>query len=360
MTCPRVLIVLDTEREWSRAVLRGFAAAAYERDWALTQHHPASDLSWLASDSAPDVVVVGPDMPRAVGKLAPAVVVSVTVDRTADGVASVCLDERRIAKLALEHLLATGVRQVTTLRCEASPFALARERAFCAQARAAGVAVAPAWGGDGCGPASHPENSPRLTAWLRGLPRPCGVFAGTDAWARSVARYAQEAGLRVPEDLALIGVGNDELECGLSSPPLSSVMVPWQEVGRKAASLVARALGKQSFAGRCVTVPPFAVAARRSSDALAIPDLLVARAVVWLRNHATQPLTAAMLARAVGIGPKQLEQRFRRALNRSVQEELEGAQQAAGHRVKRLARRLTLVPPVQPDEAAPSLGAGSG
>jgi LacI family transcriptional regulator len=343
MTCPRVLIVLGTESDWSRGVLRGFTAAAHERDWALFQYHPSSDLSWLVSDQAPVAAVVGPEMPRAIAELPSAAVVSVMTDRSAQNIASVCLDEKRVAKLALEHLVATGIRHVTTFRYDASPFSLARERAFIEQARAARIPLSAGWGCDNIRRSDRREGPATVTSWLRALPKPCGVFTCTDGSAAPVARHAQEAGLRMPEDLALIGAGNDELECELVSPPLSSVIIQWQEVGRKAAALVARALAKQPTAGKPALVPPFAVAARRSSDALAIQDPLVARAVVWIRDNADRHLTVTMLARVIGIGRQHLERRFRRALNRTVQEEIQRAHEHSRRRAPRSTRTLALV-----------------
>jgi LacI family transcriptional regulator len=326
MTARRVLVVLGTEAAWSRGILRGFMAAAHEHDWTLLHYHPASSLDWLVEQWAPAAAVIGPELgPEAIARLAPAALVSVTVDRSADHIASVCLDEEGIAALALEHLLATGLRHVANFRFDESPFAVARDRAFVEQARAAGAQVAAGWGSDDYTPPERGERPEAIVAWLRALPRPCGIFTGTDGWGRVVARYAREAGLRVPEDLALVGADNDVLECELTSPPLSSVMIPWQEVGRNAATLVRLALGNQPIAGRRVMVSPIAVATRRSSDVFAVDDTLVASAVAWIREHADRHLTVTMVARAVGGGRQRLERRFRRALDRTIQDEIRRA-----------------------------------
>jgi LacI family transcriptional regulator len=140
-----------------------------------------------------------------------------------------------------------------------------------------------------------------------------------------VARYAREAGLRVPEDIALVGADNDVLECELISPPLSSVMIPWQEVGRSAEMLVALALANQPIAGRRVVVSPIAVAARRSSDILAVDDALVATAVAWIRERADRRVTVTMVARAVGSSRQRLERRFRQVLDRTILDEMRRA-----------------------------------
>jgi LacI family transcriptional regulator len=326
MNTRRVLVVLGTDAGWSRGILRGFMAAAHERDWTVLHYHPASDLSWLADEWTPALAVIGPELgAEAMARLAPATLVSVTVDRSADRIASVCLDEQGIAALALEHLLAAGLRHVTTFRFDQSAFAVARERAFREQALAAGAQVATGWGSDEYSPLERGERPAAMVAWLRGLPKPCGIFTCTDGWGRTVARYVREAGLRVPEDLALVGADNDVLECELISPPLSSVMIPWQEVGQSVATLVRLALSGQSIAGRRVVVSPVAVASRRSSEVLAVDDALVAEAVAWIRDHSEQRLTVTMVARAVGSGRQRLERRFRRALDRTIQDEIRRA-----------------------------------
>jgi LacI family transcriptional regulator len=320
---PRVLVVLNTDATWSRGILRGFMAQANERDWTLLHYHPWSDLGWLASEWSPAAVVVGPELAtEALAPLSPATLVSVTVDRTREGIASVCPDEEGIATLALDHLLATGLRQVSTFRFDESPFAVARERAFVERALAAGARVAPGWG---TGEVARREEPAAMVAWLEKLPKPCGIFTCTDGWGRTVARYAHVAGLRVPEDLALVGADNDALECELISPPLSSVMIPWQEVGRNAANLVRLALSGKSIAGTRQVVSPVGVVARRSTDVLAINDDLVAKAVRWIRENANRRIGVTMVARAMGGGRQRLERRFRATLDRTVQEEIRRA-----------------------------------
>jgi LacI family transcriptional regulator len=323
---PPVLIVLSTSSGWSRGILRGFMAAALEHRWTLLHYQPTSDLEWMASEWTPAAAVIGPELGlESRDILAPATVVSVPVDRSANGIASVCLDEGAIAGLAFGHLLATGLRHVTTFRYDESAFAIAREQEFVARARGAGVGVTLGWGSDAALPTSRGEDPAAMVAWLRGLPKPCGIFACTDGWARTVARYARSAGLRVPEDLALIGADNDALECELMSPPLSSVMIPWGEVGRSAAGLVRLALAGQPVHGRRVMVSPTGVMPRRSTEVLAVSDELVASAVRWIRENSDRRLTVPMVARAVGGGRQRLERRFRAVLARTVQEEIRRA-----------------------------------
>lgn len=321
-----MLVVLSTAAAWSRGILAGFMAAAHERDWTLLHYHPDADMSWLAAEWAPSVAVIGPELPtEALARLAPAALVSVNCDRSAQGIASACLDEAAIAELALQHFLEIGLRHVSTFRFDNAPFALAREGAFVAAARRAGVEVTPGWGSQGGPQEPRIEAPAAIIEWLQALPKPCGIFTLTDTWGRAVARYVRAAGTRAPEEIALIGADNDVLECELIAPPLSSVAIPWQEVGRNAAKLVQFALAGKPIAGERAVSSPLSVVARRSSDVFAVSDALVAKAVRWIRANAGRRITVSMVASAVGGGRQRLERRFRAALDRTVHDEIRRA-----------------------------------
>ena len=263
MSAPRVLIVLGTEAAWSRGVLRGFMAAAQERDWTLLHYYPGGLLDWVADEWAPSAVVFGPELDsQTIARLAPAALVSVTVDRSASRIASVCVDEERIAALALEHLLTRGFRHVSTFRYDESPFAVAREQGFIEQARAAGAGVAPG-GATKITPRPSGTNVPRR--WWHGCDRcpSLAVFshAPTAGRARSFATRAKPVCV-FPKTLRSIGADNDALECELLSPPLSSVMIPWKEVGRKRRLARPRRTRQAADRGRRAVVSPIAVMRR--------------------------------------------------------------------------------------------------
>jgi LacI family transcriptional regulator len=327
MTPPRVLVVLKTESAWSRGILSGFMAAAHERGWTLLYYNSPSDLHLLAKALEPVAAIVATefDAPE-FDALGPARLVSVTVDRCAENISSVCLDEAAIGKLAYEHLRAKGMRNVTTFRYDESRFAVARDQAFVAAARAGGTRVIPGWGiGEEPAQLDRSENPAAMLSWLRALPKPCGIFTCTDGWARAVSRYTLLAGLRIPEDIALIGADNDVLECELMSPPLSSVLIPWREVGGSVATLVHRALSRKTSTPERIVVAPLTVIARRSTELLAVDDALVASAVEWIHRNAAQRVTVPTVARAVASGRHRLERAFRRVLGRTIQAEIRRA-----------------------------------
>ena len=324
MVSHRVLIALDTCSGWSRGVLRGFAQVAHQQGWTILHYHPNVDLDWIISEFQPEAAVLGPALrgPWPAG-LRGIVSVAVNVDRSAEGIASACVDEAKIADMALEHLLERGFRNLTTFRFNDAAFGVLRESRFNAEAERADVRLQPGWWAHAKAP--DVEDKEMLMTWLSQLERPCGIFACCDPWARVIARYALDAHLRVPEEIALVGVDNDLVECEIISPPLSSVAVPWLRLGTEVARLVQVGLSGVSIAGRRVLVEPTDVVSRRSSSPFAITDPLVAAAVDWIHAHAERRLSVPMVSKAVGATRQRLERRFRQSLGRTILEEIRRA-----------------------------------
>jgi LacI family transcriptional regulator len=319
----RVLVVLDTAGAWSRGILRGFVGVANQQGWTVLHYHTGADLGWLAEAMTPNAAVLGPAIGSAWPEaLSDCVRVAANLDLSASGIASVCLDDERVGETAFRHLSGRGLQNVAVFRFDDAPFGATRERSFCQAATKAGARVAPGWWQAGAPPPRAAEHPTELVNWIVGLPKPCGVFTCCDAWARVVTRYARVAGVRIPEDLALVGADNDALECELIAPPLSSVAVPWNLMGEHLALLVAEGLAGNAIDGQRVVVPPLDVVTRRSSDTLAISDPLVVRAVEWIQTHAPERMTVPMVASAVNATRQRLERRFRGILGRTVAQEI--------------------------------------
>jgi LacI family transcriptional regulator len=166
------------------------------------------------------------------------------------------------------------------------------------------------------------KSAQKTVRWLRRLPKPAAVFACEDTAARYLADLCRQLGLRVPDDVALLGVGNDELECRLTAPWLSSIAVPSQQIGFEAAALLDRLMGGQPAPGRPVLLPPLRVVTRHSTDIMAVEDETVQSALQYIRDHARAPIRVEDLADALAVGRRSLERRFRRLLNRSVLAEI--------------------------------------
>jgi len=136
-------------------------------------------------------------------------------------------------------------------------------------------------------------------------------MACSDRLALRILDACRRARLNVPEEVAVIGVDNDEETCRLANSPLSSVMDDPRRIGREAAALLDRLMRKgwEKSAGP-ILVPPLGVVARRSTDSTAVEDPLLSRAAHLIRSRSCQGLTVKELVSELRVSPTTLYKRF--------------------------------------------------
>ncbi len=174
-----------------------------------------------------------------------------------------------------------------------------------------------------------------LGEWLKKLPKPLGIMAANDNRGRQVLEACRAYGIAVPDEVAVVGVDNDELLCRLSSPPLSSVEQGAQGLGYAAAALLDQMIKGHSSRKRHYIFDPTTVVTRRSTDILAIDDPKVAQAMVFIREHSSDGIKVPQVVSAVAISRSGLETRFTTALGYSIHT-------AIGHaRLERVRRLVT-------------------
>jgi LacI family transcriptional regulator len=161
----------------------------------------------------------------------------------------------------------------------------------------------------------------RLAAWLKSLATPVGIMAVNDLRARHVLLSAAEAGLRVPEEIAVIGVGNEQW-ADMAFPGLSSVELDGFAAGYAAARMLHQLIEGKTVAQQVVRIPPRRLITRRSSDSLAISDPDVVTAIRYIAENAHQRIEVRHVVDAVPVSRRMLERRFRRAVDRSIQKEI--------------------------------------
>ncbi len=235
------------------------------------------------------------------------------------------VDHVAVGRLAAEHLRERGLRHFAFVGHPRHLYATQREEGFRQGLAAAGSNLA-------CYYERRDRSYRRrgqllaldvdLQRWLRTLPTPVGIFACHDVWGLQVVEACRLAELRVPEDVAIVGVDNDDLLCELARPSLSSVAVPAERIGSEAAGLLNRLLAGAKPPRQPLLIPPLGVVARQSSDVLALRDPDVAAAVRFIRDHGHLDVTVADVLREVPVGRRSLERRFRALLERGVWEEI--------------------------------------
>jgi LacI family transcriptional regulator len=235
-------------------------------------------------------------------------------------------DDEAVGRLAAEHLLACGC---TTFACwgqRNARFSQGRIKGFRGTLRGrAPWAKCVVEEGPALPAKKDSAHIARMGAWLKKLPRQLGIFGVLDPFALHLIRAAQEIGRDVPEDIAIIGAGDDEFWVDFENVPLSSVKLPSRQIGFEAAALLHKLMDGRKAAALSgeLHLPVTAVSARRSTDVLFVEDEAVARAVAFIREHAAENVYVEDVARASGISRSGLKVRFKQALGRSILSEIQ-------------------------------------
>ncbi len=163
-----------------------------------------------------------------------------------------------------------------------------------------------------------------LTAWLLRLPKPIGLMACTDHHAHRILDACHRVEIIVPEEVAVVGVDNDEEICRLSDPPLTSVILNSERVGYDGAALLDQLMRKKIRRDkvRPSFIAPLGLVTRRSTDVTAIADPLIAEAARAIRDKACQGLAVDELLKQFKISRSIFYQRFQNALGRSPHYEI--------------------------------------
>lgn len=166
------------------------------------------------------------------------------------------------------------------------------------------------------------NEQPALIEWLCGLPKPIGLMACNDDRGQQVIEACQVAGLHIPEEIAVIGVDNDEILCDLTNPLLSSVALSTERAGYEAAQLLDGLMQGRPANERNITVHPLHIVTRQSSDVLAIEDENTVQAIRFIRSHAREPIQVSDIVEATSTSRRILERKFRKTLGRSILSEV--------------------------------------
>lgn len=166
--------------------------------------------------------------------------------------------------------------------------------------------------------------SQAIRAWIAARPKPLGLFVPNDLLCRHIADIAPDLGLKIPHDLALVSADNEPNLCLLSSPSLTSIDLGYRRVGYEAAAFLHRLLeeGFRQRERQILWVDALTLYPRESTDATAVRDPLVGKAMRFIRDTVRQPLRVTTVAKFVGVGRRTLERRFRTVLGRSVMSEI--------------------------------------
>lgn len=323
---PAVALLIETSNSYARGLLRGVKAYMREHEpWSIyLGEHGRGDSAppWLSRWHGQGIIarIENPSIARAIrrsGKPA----VDVSAARLVPSLPYVETDDAAIARLAADHLLERGFKHFAYCGVDAFQWSAYRRDHFtrCIQQAGhdCGVYRAPRRG-----PIGWEQEQAALARWIRRLPKPVGILACYDIRGRQLLDACRGIEAAVPDEVAVIGVDNDQLLCELADPPLSSVVPDAHRTGYEAAAMLDRVMRRRPPAAPALLLPPLGVATRRSTDVLATDDRLISQAVRFIREHACQGINVEDVLRAIPLSRRVLESRFKDLTGRTPHEQI--------------------------------------
>lgn len=326
----RVAVILQFWQNFDRGILQGIASYLRERrTWSVFVEEVALQRIPDFNEWSGDGLIVNFDDPgvaqavRGIAKPVVGVGGGQGWHDPESGVPYVATDDAAIGRLAADHLLDRGLKHFAF--CGYPPdrtnvWSGNRGDAFAGRLEEAGYPCS-VFLGHSQDASYWPKEQAELADWVRTLPTPVGIMGCYDYRARHVLEACKAAGLRVPEEVSLIGVDNDVV-CELADPPLTSIEQGRFQIGYTAASLLDRMMAGHKPGSRRVVIPPVGLVTRQSTDLFHVLDPVVAEAMKIVRDGACRGLQADMVAAALGVSRSTLDKRFKHHLGRPADQEI--------------------------------------
>lgn len=329
----QVAVLIDFSRWYGRRILLGVAKFVREHhewsvqseEWRWTDPVPDWIKSWKG-----DGIIAWLETPE-LGEMVRNLRVPTVDVRGSSGCGLPLIDTQNeiVAGLAAEHLMQRGFRNYAFCGFVGANYSDIRGHWFRQRLERAGFA---------CAIYEPPETTRNIQAielekrgllfqddlarWLKSLPKPVGIMACNDIRGQQIMNACRRVDLLVPEEVAVIGVDNDELFCELSDPPLTSIALDTLRIGYESAALLEDMISGRNPPSEPILIPPKGIVTRRSSDVLAMDDRQLAAGARYLREHAFEAISVNDMARAAGMSRRVFERRFVTQVGRAPKAEV--------------------------------------
>ncbi|MEX2386361.1 MAG: substrate-binding domain-containing protein [Phycisphaeraceae bacterium] len=317
----RVLVLGNFADCYNRGALHGAAAYARQHGWELMQHHVRDRPGLEAAIRDADALLLGAHLfesdPLLTRTTLPAVSWSATLAEV--NWPRVLPDDLAVGRLAADHFMEMGLRRFAFFTDLTGIWVDRRREGLLARIEATGH-------GEVVVCALHPQSSvEQVGEWLQTLTMPVGLMLVHDGAAIKVMAACKALGLRIPEDVAIVGVNDDDRIVGVVSPPLSTVPLQMYQIGYESADLLAQIISKPARKPWSILVPPGELIVRESSDVLGRADNEVGQAVRFIREHLGNGVETKQVVAHMGVCRTTLNTKFQAMLGRSVAAEVRRA-----------------------------------
>lgn len=158
----------------------------------------------------------------------------------------------------------------------------------------------------------------KLTDWLRAIPKPIAIMACDDNQGNNLVEACHAAGIKIPSEVSILGVDNDELLCSLGSTPLSSIQVNIEEGGYQTAALIEQRVLHPETPLQDVVLKPVKIIGRMSTAAFATQDDQIQKAIQFIHRNITRKISVEDVTGEVALSRRLLERRFKKVTDQTI------------------------------------------
>ena len=319
-----VMLIIETSKVYGRSLLKGIGQhAMLHGAWSLFVEERGlmdSPPKWLARWRGDGIIFRSTTQSQVDAVLATGLPAVDTNSRvTGHGLPLVYVDEVGVAQAAVTHFQERNFQNFAFCALEELNWVRWRRQACleCLTSR-----------GFSAQDFSLPERlswdrqREQLLRWVVSLPKPVAVLAANDVCGMRLIDACRSAEIQVPEDVAVLGVDNDEVMCLLTSPPLASIDLNVQRIGREAALVLDRLMSGEPQSADPVWIKPLGVVPRQSTDVVALDDPDMVKAISFIRKNACREINVENVLAEVAISRATLERKFARLIGRLPKEEI--------------------------------------
>ena len=327
-----IALSIETSTNYGRQVLRGiqrFIKSNESQEWVAVLEQRelnTANPEWLSEWSGHGMISRSTTEKLKLGLRKNGIpFVDITDRYSTEDVVAIRSDDEAIGRMGAEHLVECVLPNFAFCGFEREAWSDRRANGFIEALEQKGIAthrLDSVWRSSGA--KDWAKEKAKLMKWLKSLPKPVGIMACNDVRGMQLIDCCFQAGIDVPEEVAIVGVDNDELLCDLCHTPLTSILPNAEEVGFQSALTLSKMLAskKRKHPNSQLTIPPLGIVVRRSSDIVAVEDSDMAAALKLIREEACSGISVSEVVSKIEMSRSSIERKFRDLLGRTPQQEI--------------------------------------
>jgi len=321
----RVILPIESSRGSGRALLRGIANfSRLHGPWSFHWEPGGLEgvLPKLEELNVDGIIMRDTEQLDEVLKLKiPTIVVRHHQEEQKDRI-NIITDSKEIAKLAIEHFSEKGLNQFGFCGYDHIKWSNDRCKHFSKRIVEQGYSIEIYKQPSCVEKLTWDKEYHFLQPWLTRVHKPIGLLTCNDDRGQQLLEVCNDLQIKVPEEVSLLGVDNDELVCELSTPTLSSISLNFERAGFEAAYMLDRWMNGEKFNLQNIIVPATHVVSRKSTEITALEDEYVVMALEFIQKNITKSINVENVVAIIPLSRRELERRFKRSLHRTIKEEI--------------------------------------